>query len=116
MAAKKKKRAKKAKFGEKAEFVRSMPATASAREIVEAAKKKGISLSDAYVYNLRSLAGITKKRGGKRAARKGGRRGGGRRAAPAGGNLESQLRKSVAELGLVKAREVFESVEAAFGR
>ena len=43
---------KKLKFGGKAEFIRSMP-DASAREVVEAAAKAGMTLTPAHVYNTR---------------------------------------------------------------
>jgi hypothetical protein len=110
MAASRKRAAKKSKFGEKAQFVRSMPASTPAKEVVAAAKKKGISLSENYIYNLRSNDGVTKKRG----AKPGVKRGASRKAGAAAGNLEAQLRRTVAELGLAKAREIFLSVESAF--
>ncbi len=40
--------------GSKSGFVRALPATLSAKEVVAQAKAKGIVLSDAYVYKIRS--------------------------------------------------------------
>lgn len=49
----------------KAEFVRSFPTTTAAAKIVEAAKKKGMKLSPAYIYVIRSKANAKKKPNGK---------------------------------------------------
>lgn len=45
---------KKTKFGAKAKFVRSMPASTSARKVVEEAAKAGISISENHVYSVRA--------------------------------------------------------------
>ncbi|HEX9619534.1 MAG TPA: hypothetical protein VF989_05335 [Polyangiaceae bacterium] len=110
MAATKQKSAKQTKFGEKARFVRTLPPGTPAKEVVAAAKKKGITISENYVYNLRSNDGMAQKRGGKGRARAGAVRSTGSESAQ-----EAQFRKAVAELGLSKAREILRSVEAAFG-
>lgn len=95
----------------KTEFVRTMP-NASAQEIVAAAKKKGIKLSDRYVYVIRSKDKASK---GKRSARKAApRRAVARRAAARPTGLDGQLRQAIAQLGLVRAREIFSEVERAF--
>jgi len=103
----------KAKFGQKSEFVRSLPANTPAAEVVAAAKKKGISITPSLVYNIRS----TSKQPSGTPARKGkpgpkpGRKG--RRAAGAGA-AEIQLRNAIAALGITKTREILAAVEAAF--
>jgi hypothetical protein len=63
-------KAKNVAFGAKTEFVRALPEGMSAKEVVARAKQKGLTLSEAHVYNIRSE---TKKRmsgKGKAAARK----------------------------------------------
>jgi len=45
----------KGKFGEKSEFIRSMPGVPAA-EVIAAAAKKGISLTATHVYNVRSAS------------------------------------------------------------
>jgi len=107
MAAKK----KTAKFGEKAAFVRGMPRETPAKEVVEAAKKKGIKLTENYVYTIRSAnSGSKAKKAGKPGPKPGARKG----KAASGGMTpaESQLRNAIADLGLVKATEILESVKA----
>ena len=91
----------------KSEFVRSMP-DAKASDVVAAAKKKGITLSDRYVYVIRS-ADKAKARNGLPIGRERGR-GRGRSS----GNAEAQLRQAIAELGLAAARRVLQDVESAF--
>lgn len=52
----------------KSAFVRSLPASTTAAQAVEAAKKKGIDLDEKYFYNIRSKAksnGSTPKRVGR---------------------------------------------------
>jgi hypothetical protein len=63
-------KAKNVAFGAKTEFVRALPEGMSAKEVVARAKQKGLTLSEAHVYNIRSE---TKKRmsgKGRAAARK----------------------------------------------
>lgn len=92
----------------KTEFVRTLP-NASAQEIVAAAAKKGIKLSDRYVYVIRSK---DKAGEAKRATKKATARRAPRSAASTG--LDAQLRQAIAQLGLVRAREIFSEVERAF--
>lgn len=102
------------KFGAKAEFIRSQPESMSAKDIVDAAAKQGIKISVNHVYNLRTAA-----------AKKGGdtkslglltpKRGVGRpRSTGGAGDVERQLRSSIAEIGLQRAREIFDAVAVAF--
>lgn len=90
----------------KTDFVRSM-GDAKASDIVAAAKKKGMKLSERYVYVIRSNDNA-RGRGSAPATGRGGR---GRRA---GGDAEAQLRQAIGEIGLTAARRVFDEVERAF--
>lgn len=95
----------------KTEFVRTMP-KAPAAEVVAAAAKKGIKLSDRYVYVIRSKDKAGK---GKRSARKAApRRAVARRSVARSTGLDGQLRQAIAQLGLVRAKEIFGEVERAF--
>lgn len=102
------------KFGAKAEFIRNQPESMSAKDIVDAAAKQGIKISVNHVYNLRTAAAkkgdltpsvglITPKRGVGRP-----------RASGGSGDVERQLRAAIAEVGLQRAREIFEAVAVAF--
>lgn len=53
--------------GSKSSFVRSLPSTMPAKEVIEKAKEMGITLSEKYVWNIRSAAKA--KSGGRRGAR-----------------------------------------------
>lgn len=68
MAAKKKKTATKT-YGNKTKFVLGLPRDLSAKQVVEEAKKQGITITEAHVYKIRSTA---KAKGPKAAAPKGG--------------------------------------------
>jgi hypothetical protein len=97
----------------KAAFVRSLPTSTPAKEVVAKAKSQGITLTDAYVYNVRatSKAGKGKKKSSKRGASSAKRRpltvkvSGGRGA-------EDLLRAVAAELGLARAIAVLETEHA----
>ncbi|HMA91306.1 MAG TPA: hypothetical protein VKP30_01415 [Polyangiaceae bacterium] len=105
------------KFGAKADFIRNQPESMSAKEIVEAAAKQGIKISVNHVYNLRTAAAKKGEPGGKGTAMLAPKRGVGRppRAAAGGGtDVERQLRAAIAEVGLQRAREIFEAVAVAF--
>jgi hypothetical protein len=103
----------KAKFGAKADFVRAQPASMSAKEVVEAAKKAGLVMTENHVYNVRSAA---KKAGSKKAANGTPKTAATTKPAstPKSGGLEAQLRSAIASIGLVRAREILTSVELAF--
>lgn len=88
----------------KSEFVRAQ-GSKPAKEIVELAAKKGIKLTERYVYVIRSADKA--KAGTVRSNGKPGRR--------ASGGNEAGLRQAIAELGLSRAREVMAEVERAFG-
>jgi hypothetical protein len=90
----------------KSEFVRSMPSNAPAKDVVVAAKKTGIRLTERYVYVIRSS---DKARARKHGSTRSGRSG------RSNGGAEADLRRAIAELGLTQARQVLADVEAAFG-
>lgn len=101
------------KFGAKADFIRSQPESMSAKDVVDAAAKQGIKISVNHVYNLRTAA--AKKTGDvKGSGLLVPKRGVGRPRASAGGDVERQLRAAIAEVGLQRAREIFDAVAIAF--
>lgn len=112
-APKKTAKAGKPKFGAKADFVRAQPASMSAKEVVEAAKKAGLVMTENHVYNVRSAA---KKAGPSKRSNVTPRKAatGKAGATPKSGGLEAQLRSAIAELGLARARAIFADVEKAF--
>lgn len=101
------------KFGAKADFIRNQPESMPAKEVVEAAAKQGIKISVNHVYNLRTAAakkGESPKGSGLMAPK----RGVGRPRASGGTDVERQLRAAIAEVGLQRAREIFDAVAVAF--
>jgi hypothetical protein len=115
------KTSKKPEFGAKTEFVKSQPTSMTAKEVVEAAKAKGITLSENLVYAARAAG---RKKGGASKKTKGSKKGAskakpGRKPEVSGskgsGSLEATLRNAIAELGLARARAIFAGVEKAFG-
>ncbi len=123
MAAKKSSNKNSGKFGAKAEYIRSQPASMSAKDVVEAAKKVGLKVTVNHVYNIRAAA---KKEGvfapprsvpapstSQPSASRHGRKPASS-VLTASAALEAQLRRAIAEVGLQRAREIFESVESVF--
>lgn len=103
------------KFGAKANFIRSQSDTMSAKDIVETAAKLGMKVSVNHVCNLRA-AEESAVRGSSEVADPPRRRRVGRPpSAATGEDVEQRLRTAIAELGLRRAREVFDMIEAAFG-
>jgi hypothetical protein len=99
-------------WGSKSAFVRSLPKTVSAKDVVKQANEQGMKLSIAQVYNIRSTAKLKKRAGGKGAPAAVST---GRRGPRPKSDAEAQLRKLVAEVGLGRARQVLAEVSAAFG-
>lgn len=97
---------KRAKAGSKSDFIRSMP-QARAVEVVEAAKKAGITMSTQLVYVVRTN---DKSKGRGRGFVRRGSRGHG------AGNAEAALRSAIAQLGLSASRAILEDFERRFGR
>ena len=90
----------KPRFGAKSEFVRSLDRSLSAAEVVALAAKKGLRLTPAFVYNIRSAGARTAPRPAKN---------GGTRGTP-----EAQLRAAIAQIGLARARQILDEVEQTF--
>ena len=99
----------KPRFGAKSEFVRSLDRSLSAAEVVALGARKGLRLTPAFVYNIRS-ADTTRSKPS-RAAATGYR--------PTGNGLltgtpEAQLRAAIAQIGLARARQILDEVEDTF--
>ena len=80
----------------KTAFVRSLPSTMTAKDVVSKAKSEGIQISEAYVYSIRSASRRTP------VARSGSRR---------SVTNETAFRKLVFEIGISKARALLDDVE-----
>jgi hypothetical protein len=106
----------------KADFIRGLPVTTPAAEVVSRAKAAGISLTPQYVYNLRARANVKSsaavgpvvKRGPGRPPRSPSAVAASPRVAPMGtngqlGDIEAVLRAIGAELGLGQAIAVLEA-------
>ena len=82
------------KDASKAEFVRGLPPTMPAKQVVEKAKEAGLKLTTAYVYVIRSQA----RTGGKKASPS---------AAPRPSkDAEAKLIEAASEIGLTRSIEV----------
>jgi hypothetical protein len=101
----------KPRFGAKSEFVRSLDRELSAAEVVALAEKKGMKLTPAFVYNIRS-AQSTRGQSRSPKAGRGNSKGGAK--APLTGTPEAQLRAAIAQIGLARARQILEEVEDTF--
>ncbi len=91
----------------KAAFVRSLPSTTPAKDVLKQAKALGLSLSINYVYNIRGAAKMAAKQ--KRAAAKsttGSAHVNGGAQSGSGGSAENLLKANAAELGLGPAIEI----------
>jgi hypothetical protein len=100
----------------KASFVRAIPSSVPAKEVVAKAKAAGMTLSEKHVYVIRSDA---KKRSAKKKAG-GASKGHAASASPAtkavahsagGGSNETNFRKLVLALGIPKAKALVTDVE-----
>ena len=117
----KKAAAPKAAFGSKAEFIRAQSSALSAKEVVEAAAKDGLTMTENHVYTVRAEAKkklgnpattSTPKRTTKTTKTKTARTPS--VSEPKLSDLEAQLRRAIGEMGLAKARAIFAEVERAF--
>jgi hypothetical protein len=86
----------KVRFGAKSEFVRSLDRSIPAARVVELASERGIKVTPGFVYNIRSNSA---QRDLHRP-----------RPAPA----EAALREAIAQIGLARARQILDEVEATF--
>ena len=92
----------------KAEFVRGLPATMPAKQVIEQAKDAGLELSTAYVYVIRSQArlGTKKKNKTEKTAASSPRH-----ASPSKGS-EARLLAAASELGLTHSIEILQREKA----
>lgn len=100
----------KPRFGAKSEFVRSLDRALPAAEVVALAEKKGLRLTPAFVYNIRSADST---RSPVRGSNKGGRAHSKGRGSLSG-TPEAQLRAAIAQIGLARARQILDEVEDTF--
>jgi hypothetical protein len=101
----------KPKFGAKSDFVRSLDRHIPAAQVVALAQKRGLELTTSFVYNIRSN-GNPKSNGN--GATHGQQRERESQSQAKTKGAEAMLRASIAQVGLVKAREILEEVEATF--
>ena len=92
----------KPRFGAKSEFVRSLDPAIPAGQVVALAERQGIKLTTGFVYNIRS--GANGKSNGRHKPK----------LDPRPGSPEAMLRVAIAEVGLARARQILEEVEATF--
>ncbi len=89
--------------GDKAAFVRALPRSMAAGEVVDRAKERGMVISKAYVHNIRSAANKAARalmaKEGKKSIK-------GPRT-----RLESQFRELVVTLGPARAKKLLSQVE-----
>lgn len=97
----------KPKFGAKSEFVRSLDRGIPAAEVVALAERRGMKLTAGFVYNIRSSSNGKASGNGNGALRK-------RRTITKIESAEQTLRAAIAQIGLAKAREILDEVEATF--
>ncbi len=99
-------RGAKLKFGAKSDFVRSLDRAIPAAQVVALAERRGMKLTTGFVYNIRSANG------------KGQGAGNGLPKLPKSAakvaTAEAELRSAIAQIGLAKAREILDEVEATF--
>jgi hypothetical protein len=90
----------------KAAFVRSLPATTPAKDVVAKAKATGISLSENYVYNVRATSKISRRTGRASGSRS-------RKVGPSRttASSEATFRRLVLDLGLSRAKNLLAEVE-----
>jgi len=100
------KRSKNAPKVTKTSFVRSLSPTMPAKEVVKLAKAQGLTITEGYVYEIRSAAKRKKKGLG---------RGAGSRRAATSGSSESTFRKLVLDLGLARSRDLLDQMERRLG-
>jgi hypothetical protein len=93
----------------------------SAKEVVEAARKVGLKVTVNHVYNIRAAEKKEGPHAGPRSAAAPSTNTPSRRGrkpasqmSTASTALEAQLRRAIAEVGLQRAREIFDSVESVF--
>jgi hypothetical protein len=94
----------KLRFGAKSDFVRSLDRAIPAAEVVALAQRRGMKLTAGFVY---SSSNLKSNGNGNGAARK-------PKLAAGAQGAETVLRSAIAQIGLARAREILEEVEATF--
>ncbi len=92
----------KPRFGAKSEFVRSLDRSLSAAEVIALGEKRGLRLTPAFVYNIRSAEAARNPPPRRQ------------KNVPARGSPEAQLRAAIAQIGLARARPILDEVEQTF--
>ena len=92
--------------------MRAIPRETPAKEVVALGKKKGVTLSENYVYAIRSSSGAKAQTAGKSLPKARGKGHNGTAASNGMSAAEAQLRDAIADLGLVKAGEILAGVKA----
>jgi hypothetical protein len=95
----------------KSAFVRSLPATMPAKDVVERAKAQGVKLTVAYVYSIRTAAKLGARRLARGDAPAGGRSPNGM-VPSSSARVEDLLRAVAAELGLSRAIGLLQAEQA----
>jgi hypothetical protein len=93
----------------KSEFIRSQPLELSAKQVVEAAAKRGMKVSAAYVSNIRSHAKV-RQRASSAAARSLQAARVSPEAGASGARSDAEFRKLVLELGVPRANQLLGEV------
>jgi len=99
----------KPKFGAKSDFVRALPRHIPAAEVVALAQLQGVKLTTAFIHNIRSNG---KAKAMAMAMANGQQLKPKSQARTA--SAEAVLRAAIAQIGLARAREILEAVEATF--
>jgi len=97
----------KLRFGAKSDFVRSLDRAIPAAEVVALAQRRGMKLTAGFVYNIRSSSSSKSNGHGMAATRKG-------KTDASAPSAETILRSAIAQIGLARARQILEEVEATF--
>lgn len=95
----------KPKFGAKSDFVRALPRHIPAAEVVALAQLQGVKLSTAFIHNIRSNGKAKAMANGQQLKQK---------SQAKAASAEAVLRAAIAQVGLVRAREILDAVEATF--
>lgn len=103
----------KSAFGDKTRFVRKVAIDMPAKQVIEEARKAGLTISENHVYAVRAVMRKEGAKGRAKAPSSTARASAPTSSAPSL-SLEQQLRRIVAELGLAASRRVLASVEADF--
>lgn len=96
----------------KSEFVRSLPAEMSAKDVVAKAREEGLALTEAYVHTIRSAAKRKEGKGGGRAPRATAAAEPRSSSSRSNTGAEAQLMALVIEHGLPQVQEILKRIDA----